>query len=134
MARTNLRASVDIRYEEALAKIPEVLEEHGFGVLTRIDVGDMLRTKLGVNGRRYAILGACDPTIAHRALSTDPDVGVFLPCTVAVYEDDAGRTVVAIMDPLETLAHDGEAALREIAAEARTKLQHVLFKLGNLTS
>jgi uncharacterized protein (DUF302 family) len=134
MARTNLRASVDIRYEEALAKIPEVLEEHGFGVLTRIDVGDMLRTKLGVNCRRYAILGACDPTIAHRALSTDPDVGVFLPCTVAVYEDDAGRTVVAIMDPLETLAHDGEAALREIAAEARTKLQHVLFKLGNLTS
>ncbi|MRG90403.1 DUF302 domain-containing protein [Polyangium spumosum] len=131
MARTNLRASLDLSYDEALGKIPQLLRDNGFGVLTRIDVDETLRARLGVAFRRYTILGACNPVLAHRALSADPDVGILLPCNVAVYEDDgAGRTVVAIMDPLETLADAEDAALREVAAEARTKLQHFLYCLS----
>ena len=126
---TNLRASLDVSYEDVLAKMPDVLEEHGFGIITRIDVTGTLKEKLGVSFRKYVILGACNPGLAHRALSADLDVGVLLPCNIAIYEDDAGKTVVKIVDPIETLAHDDRAGLREIAAEARTKLQHVLFKL-----
>jgi len=132
MARTNLRTSLEMPYDEALAKIPQLLKDIGFGVLTRIDVDETLRARLGVPFRRYTILGACNPLLAHRALSADPDVGILLPCNVALYEDDAGRTVVAIMDPLESLAEDEEAALREVAAEARTKLQHLLYCLTTL--
>jgi len=133
MSRTNLRAALDLPYDDVLAKIPDLLKECGFGVLTRIDVGETLKQKIGVDFRRYTILGACNPALAHRALSANLDVGVLLPCNVAVYEDE-GKTVVSIVDPLEALAKDGEAGLREVAAEARTKLQHVLFKLGAPTS
>ncbi|MDI1447457.1 DUF302 domain-containing protein [Polyangium sp. 6x1] len=130
MARTNLRASLDLPYDEALAKIPQLLKDVGFGVLTRIDVDETLRARLGVPFRRYTIFGACNPVLAHRALSADPDVGILLPCNLAVYEDDDARTIVVVMDPLEMLAEDEEAALREVAAEARTKLNHVLYCLS----
>lgn len=133
MARTNLRTSLELPYDEVLAKIPQLLKDVGFGVLTRIDVDETLRARLGVPFRRYTIFGACNPVLAHRALSADPDIGILLPCNVAVYEDDDARTVVVIMDPLESLAGDGEAALREVAAEARTKLQHLLYCLSTMT-
>ncbi len=130
MSFTNLRVSLDMPYDEAITKIPALLRDDGFGVLTRIDVDETLRAKLGVSFRRYTIFGACNPALAHRALSASLDVGVRLPCNVAVYEEDSGRTAVVVMDPLEALVHDGEAGLREIAAEVRTKLQHVLYCLS----
>ncbi|TKD00945.1 DUF302 domain-containing protein [Polyangium fumosum] len=133
MPRTNLRASLDLPYDEALAKIPQFLKDVGFGVLTRIDVDETLRARLGVPFRRYTIFGACNPVLAHRALIADPDVGILLPCNLAVYEDDDGRTIVVIMDPLEALADDEEAALREVAAEARTKLNHFLYCLAKVS-
>lgn len=130
MSTTSLRVSLDAPYDDVLARIPELLKEHGFGVLTRIDVAETLKAKLGVDFRRYTILGACNPTLAHRALCASLDVGLLLPCNVCVYEDD-GKTVVTIVDPMEMMANAGEASLRELAAEARTKLQHVIFKLSN---
>ncbi|MDI1483266.1 DUF302 domain-containing protein [Polyangium sp. y55x31] len=130
MVRTNLRASLELPYDEALAKIPQLLKDVGFGVLTRIDVDETLRARLGVPFRRYTIFGACNPVLAHRALSADPDVGILLPCNLAVYEDDDARTIVVIMDPLESLADDEEAALREVAAEARTKMHHLIYCLS----
>ncbi|MDI1435469.1 DUF302 domain-containing protein [Polyangium sorediatum] len=133
MPRTNLRASLDLPYDDALAKIPQFLKDVGFGVLTRIDVDETLRARLGVPFRRYTIFGACNPVLAHRALIADPDVGILLPCNLAVYEDDDGRTIVVIMDPLEALADDEEAALREVAAEARTKLNHFLYCLAKVS-
>ncbi|MDI3284549.1 DUF302 domain-containing protein [Polyangium sp. 15x6] len=133
MARTNLRAALDLPYDEALAKIPQLLKDVGFGVLTRIDIDETLRARLGVPFRRYTILGACNPVLAHRALSADPDVGILLPCNLAVYENDDGRTIVVISDLLESLADAEEAALREVAAEARTRLQHLLYCLSTVT-
>jgi len=134
MTNNHLKTSLAIGYDRALDEIPSILKEHGFGVITRIDMGATVKEKLGLDFRRYTIFGACNPVLAHRALVSDPDVGILLPCNVAVYEDGGGHTVVTILDPLESLAHDGEAALREIAAEARTMLGHVLFKLSHISA
>ncbi len=84
---------------EAEPIVREALKQAGFGILTEVDVTATLRQKLGVETRPYKILGACNPSIAHRALEADPSVGAFLPCGVALYEDSAGETVVAMQNP-----------------------------------
>lgn len=115
-------------YDTALAKLPEALKTEGFGVLTEVDVQSTLRAKLGLEFRRYKILGACNPTLAHEALSADLGAGVMMPCNVTVYEDGA-RTVVTAIDPMETFAA-ADPKLRPIAEQVRTKLARVLDRLG----
>lgn len=117
-----------LSYAEALAKLPDVLKAEGFGILTRIDVKETLKQKLGVDFRRYEILGACNPPLAHRALTAEVDVGVMLPCNVVVYEGDDGRAVVSAIDPMATIAatHPG---LNVIASEVRQKLARALDAL-----
>jgi uncharacterized protein (DUF302 family) len=122
-----LKKTLRIGYDEALAKVPEALKSEGFGVLTEIDVRETLRAKLGVELRRYKILGACNPPLAHRALTASLDVGVMLPCNVVVYEDGDHAVVLAI-DPMETVAAASDA-LRPIADEVRGKLTRVLERL-----
>jgi uncharacterized protein (DUF302 family) len=116
-----------IGYDAALAKLPDVLKTEGFGVLTEIDVRETLRAKLGVEFRKYKILGACNPALAHRALNTELGVGVMLPCNVTVYEE-GDHAVVTAVDPMQTLAAADER-LRPIADEVRTKLTRVLEQL-----
>ena len=116
-------------FEEALVRIPEALKTEGFGVLTEIDVKDTMRKKLDVDFRRYRILGACNPPLAHQALSANLEVGLMLPCNVIVYEDDAGKTVVKAVDPMNTMAAQGDAQLREVAAAVRDKLTKVLERI-----
>lgn len=118
---------VSLPYNAVLARLPDALKAEGFGVLTEIDVRDTLREKLGVEFRRYKILGACNPTLAHRALQAELGVGVMLPCNVAVYEEGE-RTVVVAIDPMATIAADSDA-LRPIADEVRGKLARVLERL-----
>jgi uncharacterized protein (DUF302 family) len=114
-------------YDEVLARVPAALATEGFGVLTKIDVHDTLRAKLGLAFRRYMILGACNPTLAHRALEVTLDVGVMLPCNVIVYEQ-GGSTVVKALDPMMTIAgHDPK--LRPIAEEVRAKLARVIERV-----
>jgi uncharacterized protein (DUF302 family) len=124
-----MKRKLGIGYEDALAAMPEALKAEGFGVLTEIDVKETLKKKLGVDFRRYKILGACNPPIAHRALSTTLDVGVMMPCNVVVWEDDDGRATVEAIDPMRTMAAD-DARLRPIAEEVRGKLARVLERLG----
>jgi uncharacterized protein (DUF302 family) len=116
-------------FEEALVRIPEALKTGGFGVLTEIDVKDTVRKKLDVDFRRYRILGACNPPLAHQALSANLEVGLVLPCNVIVYEDDAGKTVVKAVDPMNTMAAQGDTQLREVAAAVRDKLTKVLERI-----
>ena len=122
-----LQRVVSLPYDVVLARLPDALKAEGFGVLTQIDVRDTLREKLGVEFRRYKILGACNPPLAYRALQAELGVGVMLPCNVVVYEDGE-RTVVIAIDPMETVAA-GSAALRPIAEEVRGKLARVLERL-----
>ncbi len=108
-------------FEEARDRVTAALAEQGFGVLTRIDVKDTLKKKIDVDFRRYEILGACNPRLAHAALSQSLEVGTLLPCNVVVYEDDGGRAVLWAVDPHTMLP--GEAPeLKRIADEARERL------------
>ena len=116
-------------YEDVLAAVPAALESEGFGVLTAIDVRETLKKKLDVDFRRYQILGACNPTLAHRALSADPDIGVMLPCNVVVYESEPGQTVVNAIDPMTTLAAS-DPRLRPIAEAVKDKLARALDRLS----
>lgn len=116
-------------YDDALAKVPEALKGEGFGILTEIDVSQTLKNKLGVDFRRYKILGACNPTFAHRALAVSLDIGVLLPCNVVVYEGDEGRAVVLAIDPTQTVAA-GDPQLADIAATVRSKLARALERLS----
>jgi len=120
---------LEMGFDEALTRIPEALKTEGFGVLTEIDVKDTMRKKLDVDFRRYRILGACNPPLAHQALSANLEVGLMLPCNVIVYEDDDGRTVVKAIDPMNTVAAQGDAPLREVAAAVRDKLAKVLERI-----
>ncbi len=121
----NLRSTFD----EALARIPEALKSEGFGVLTEIDIQNTLKQKLGVEHRRYKILGACNPSFAHQALQIDLAIGLMLPCNVVVYEGDDKKAVVMAIDPTTTMATAGDPRLVEIAAAVKQKLQRVLERL-----
>ncbi len=124
-----IKREVDLSYDEVLTKLPEELKKEGFGVLTEIDVKETLKKKLDVDFRRYKILGACNPPIAHKALSTDLDVGVLLPCNVLVYEGDAGKTVVSAVDPEAAMGPFGGAELAELAKDVRARLTRAVEAL-----
>jgi len=128
MAQIGIKKSAKGTFDEVLAKIPEALKAEGFGVLTRIDVKQTLKEKIGVDFRRYQILGACNPRYAHQALTTDPAIGALLPCSIAVWEEEGGRVTVNAVDPMQTIAA-AEPAFRAIAAEVREKLSRVLDTL-----
>lgn len=118
------RVELDLPFDPAVETVTTALKEEGFGVLTRIDVHSTLKEKLGVDFRQYVILGACNPPLAHRALSTELEIGLLLPCNVIVYADEGG-SVVAIVDPLSMLGIVENPALEPVAAEARTRLKRV---------
>jgi uncharacterized protein (DUF302 family) len=116
-----------VTYAQARARIEAALQAEGFGILTEIDVKATLRAKLAADFRHYAILGACNPVLAHAALTEDPGVGLLLPCNIVVTEDDGGNAVVSIMDPeamLTVLPDSGR--FRELMHDARDRLQRAL--------
>ena len=125
-----IRAVLSVPYEQAVQRVTEALKVEGFGVLTEIDVQDTLKQKIGADFRRYVILGACNPPLAHRALSADLDVGLLLPCNVVVYEE-GGRSVVVAVDPLAMLGVlAGNPEVADVAREARAKLERVIASLA----
>ncbi len=126
-----IATTVALSYERALERTREELGKEGFGVLTEIDVAATLKKKLDVAFRPYMILGACNPPLAHRALSAERDIGLLLPCNVIVYaSDEPGRSVVAAMDPIAALALTGNEQIRSVAAEVRQRLERVLSAVG----
>jgi len=124
-----MKKTLRATYDEALARVPEALKSEGFGVLTEIDVQATLKQKLGVDFRRYTILGACNPPFAHEALQADLEVGLMMPCNVLVYEDDDRRAVVVAIDPTKTVAATENARLVELAASVKEKLSRALQRL-----
>jgi uncharacterized protein (DUF302 family) len=119
--------TIEAPYAEALPRVIAALKAEGFGVLTRIDVHDAFKEKLGVEFRNYSILGACNPPLAHKALSNRPDAGLMLPCNVIVEENDDG-TLVRIADPAVMMQVGGLAddpVLQEVGSEAEQRLKRV---------
>ena len=124
MTELGFQSKLNLPYEAALEKVTEALKAEGFGVLTSIDVKETMKKKLDVDFRKYTILGACNPPLAHKALTARPDVGLLLPCNVIVYE--AGdATVVNIIDPMSMTNFIQDPALESVAEEARQRLKRV---------
>ena len=131
MSSMAYEVTMDLPYEQALPQVIDALKAEGFGVLTRIDVHDAFREKLGVDFRDYSILGACNPPLAHKALSNRPDAGLMLPCNVIV-EAVGDGTLVRIVDPAAMLQAGGLAGdpvLEEVGSEAEVRLKRVAAAL-----
>jgi uncharacterized protein (DUF302 family) len=129
--RYGLSTNVALPYEQAVERTRAELAGEGFGVLSEIDVRATLKNKLDVDFRPYVILGACNPPLAHRALTVERDIGLLLPCNVIVYAgDEEGTSVVAAMDPEAALELTGNPAVRELASEVKERLSRVLTRLA----
>lgn len=118
-------------FAETVGRVRDALKEQGFGVLTEIDVQATLREKLGEQMEDYLILGACDPSLAHRALGVDREIGLLLPCNVVVRGDGPGTTLVQALDPQTMVQIAGRPELKDVADEATTRLQAALATLAN---
>jgi uncharacterized protein (DUF302 family) len=116
---------LDAPFDAALEQVTAALKTQGFGVLTKIDVQATLKEKLNIDRDKYAILGACNPPLAHRALELAPEVGLLLPCNVIVYENADGGSTVSIVDPLGMLQLVDNADLSAVAREAQDRLRQV---------
>ncbi len=121
-----LTVRLNRNFDDALTQVTAALKTEGFGVLTEIDVKETLKKKLDVDFRPYKILGACNPPLAYRALSTAPEVGLLLPCNVTVSYVDDNVTEVAIVDPLSMLGFVNHPDLEPVAKEARVRLDRVV--------
>ncbi len=118
-------------YDTALEKVTAALKEEGFGILTEIDVKQAFKEKIGVDFCRYKILGACNPKLAHQALSKDFGIGVLLPCNVVVFEHEGGGSGIYAMDPVPTIAALGGDEFKELADEVRARLERALGSLDD---
>lgn len=122
-----LSTRLDLPYDEAVARVRDALAAEGFGVLTEIDVKSTFKQKLDVDFRPYIILGACNPPLAHQALSAEVDIGLLLPCNVIVYQaDDPDESVVAAIDPIVQLGVTGNDEVAPLAEEVKSRLVRVL--------
>ncbi len=117
-------------FETTVQRVTEALKTEGFGVLTQIDVAATLKAKLGVDGRPYLILGACNPHFAHQALEADPDIGALLPCNVVVREERDGKVNVVFMDPAAVLGMVANPAIESLGHDVAAKLQRVADALS----
>ena len=113
--------TIDAPFDDVDARVRKALAERGFGVLTAIDVKATLKTKIGADMDEYRILGACSPSMAHKAIQVEPRVGAMLPCNVILRAVDGGVEVSAI-DPVVSMQATENDALGKIAAEVRTML------------
>jgi uncharacterized protein (DUF302 family) len=125
-----LSAPTEAPFEEAVERVKEELKAEGFGVLCEIDVQATLREKLGVKQEPYLILGACNPPLAHRALSVEPELGTLLPCNVVVYRAD-GETHISAIDADRMLSLVDNPDLAPIAGQVRAMLAHVVERASS---
>ncbi len=120
---------VEYSFNEAILKITEELQKEGFGVLTEIDVKETLKKKIDVDFRNYKILGACNPTFAHKALLEEANIGVLMPCNVIVQEMEEGKVEVSTVNPMESMQTVDNPKLEPFAKEVSVKLQRALENL-----
>lgn len=121
--------TLETDFDAAVERTTDALRQAGFGIITEIDVRETFRKKLGIDYRDYRILGACNPKMAHEALSIEDKVGTMLPCNVVVQDLGGGRIEVAAVDPVASMAAIGNDALRDTAGQVRTMLKDVIERL-----
>ncbi len=123
------KKELNLEYEKAIEFVTEALKKEGFGIVSIIDVKDVLKAKLGIDMEPYVILGACNPNFAYKALEIDPMVGVFLPCNVIIREKEKGKVEVGTINPLVQMETTKRKELLEISIEVEKKLKNFLESL-----
>lgn len=121
--------TLDTTFDEAVAKTRDALAAEGFGVITEIDIQKTLKAKIGVDFRRYLILGACNPALAYEALKLEANVGAMLPCNVVVQEAGGGQTEVSAIDPVASMQAIDNPELKEKARLVGGKLRSAIERL-----
>jgi uncharacterized protein (DUF302 family) len=129
MSNFSLSKSLKTKFDDAVAQLPGALSTEGFGILTQIDVSSVFAEKLKEPFRRYRIFGACNPKLAHRALTSNLLAGIMLPCNVILWENDDGTTTIATVDPVQTPAAKSDSAIGDLAVEVRSRLERVIGAL-----
>jgi uncharacterized protein (DUF302 family) len=124
MISYGFRKEIGLPFEKAEEVVTEELKKEGFGILTRIDVREKFKEKLGIEFRNYVILGACNPPYAHKAILAEEDIGLMLPCNVVIYEKE-GKTILSIIKPSTAIGMIENEALMPIAQEVESKLKQV---------
>ncbi|MBD3166019.1 DUF302 domain-containing protein [bacterium] len=120
-----MRITTPLTFDEAIERVTRTLADQGFGILTEIDVKATLKKKLDVDYKPYTILGACNPTFAHKGLEHETHLGVLLPCNVVVW-DEGDHRVIAAMDPAMIPHVIDNEAMKDVAADARTRIERAL--------
>lgn len=122
MINYGFKKEIDLPFDKAVETVTEELKKQGFGILTRIDVKEKFKEKLGIDFQNYVILGACNPPLAHKAILAEEDIGLLLPCNVIVYEKD-GKTALAVIKPTTAMGMVQNEALKETAIGVEAKLK-----------
>ena len=120
---------LDMPFDTAIERVTDELQKEGFGILSTIDVQEALKKKLGVDLRKYKILGACNPPFAYQALQAEEKIGTMLPCNVIVMEKENGRIEVAAVDPVASMQAINNSSLKDIAVRVQAKLKKVIAGL-----
>ena len=120
---------VDMSFEEAVAIVTEELKKEGFGILSKIDVQEKFKEKLGIDFKKYVILGACNPPSAYKAILAEEDIGLMLPCNVIIYEKN-DKITIAVIKPTVAMEMIDNKKLKEIAENIETKLENVIKAIG----
>jgi uncharacterized protein (DUF302 family) len=128
MTTLGLNVALKTSFEDAITQVTAALKAEGFGILTEIDIQTTFKNKLDVDFRPYKILGACNPGLAHQALSQTADAGLLLPCNVTVSQTDDDTVTVSIVDPIAML-NVADDALRPVGEDARARLERVVAAL-----
>jgi len=126
MSKYSISKKLDAPFEAAVGKAREALEAAGFGILGELDISAILKKRLDKDFRKYRVLFACQPEMAHKALTIETEIGLFLPCHIAVYENDEGGSTVAAIDPVVATSMIENPALAIIAREMREKLERLI--------
>lgn len=121
--------TIDSSFDQAIERVTETLKAEGFGIITSINLTEKLKEKLGVDFRNYVVLGACNPSIAYKALQLEDKIGVMLPCSVVVQEQSAGKIEVAVVDPVKSMQAVENPDLGDRLGEVRTMLMKAVENL-----
>lgn len=127
-----IATTVQVPFDEAIGKAEAALKEEGFGIISRIDIQEALKSKIGVDFRPYTILGACNPALAHEALKLEDKVGTMLPCNVVVQALGPAETEIAAIDPVASMAAIDNPELRKASDEVRSRLERAIRNLEHV--